>query len=329
MSLHIATSDLSRQLSRLIGQTDRVLSFSDNLLIGPCPRSLEDFVRARVDYWRGVPASGRTWRARYMRLLDAVQSHSEIIIWSTGSLHHEVLCWMICSLANDLDDKCVRLMVCVRDGGATEDVFQCGECPLGPGKVRAMLADGGQLLSRTQRRVAARNWRRFTAPDPARFNRACRSSGPRLQRIGQYHVQFFPRKVNERLRLSCFDESLFAAIGSEWKRPAEIVMAASNEGRVLRRFLYCTGDAFIARRMYEWHNHTSHKPAIEIQIDSPQDLFHGVRYRMSRYGRSLLKQGLHEVSRGPVCFIGGGAAYDSKRGSVAVMEDGAWRLVDL
>ncbi|WP_156041548.1 hypothetical protein [Chondromyces apiculatus] len=327
MSLHIASSDMSRQLRRLVN--DMVIPFTDNLLVGPCPHGVTDFIDARVRYWRDVPGSGRTWRAMYGRLVEALGSHSEITLWSSGSLQFSALRWMICSLTRERSSTRIIARMVDRGNKPRDDLLGCCEERLGLSELRALLRGGAQPISKTQRRADERRWRSFTSSKPVRFSVRCRTEDPVLRRMRHYHLQHFPRMIRKQLHVSLLDELLLKCVSRSWSHLGEILMRRSDEGVALRTRLYCTGDAFMVRRLHEWLGHDGQKPVIDVERQPSNALPSGVRYRMTRRGLDLLERGIRDISDGPACSIGGGAAYDPAQPIVAVMDGGEWTLAEL
>src|SRR5262245_31540814 len=101
MAVHIASPEVARRIRRLKAPADTVVSFADNLLIGPCAPEPARLAELRSEYWRGTPISPRNLGAMYSRLINSLASAEEIVIWSSGSLQHLALLWLICSIVGD------------------------------------------------------------------------------------------------------------------------------------------------------------------------------------------------------------------------------------
>lgn len=323
MAVHVAGPALARRLRRLDISADAIIAFADNLLIGPSTREHVRLGEVRGQYWRGISMSPRNLRATYSRLVDALTSDGDVIVWSSGSLQHAVLLWMVCALRDGRSASVLEIAPQRADEGP-DNRFGCIERELRSDEVRAFLGNEVTLDADT-RHAAARSWRSFAGPAPTEFNEHCRAAAPTLDQIGRYHAGFFPRSTAKGLRVSVFDELLLACVSEAWSLPSEILLRRTPEGRELRSWLACAGDIFVGRRLREWACHAMADPILEREAGEGDQVLTGVRYRLSPRGLALLEQGIRSVADAPACPIGGGAAYDPEA-PVAATAEGDWRL---
>lgn len=327
MIVHVATPDVARRLRRLDGAADAVVAFTDNLLIGPCAADIAHLAEARLRYWRGGGNGPRNLRSMYTGLFDALGAASEVVVWSSGSLQHALLLWMICARLADRPAPGVKVIQCHQVSSSADDQFGCIERELRAIEVRE-LAGGGERLGIGERRCYTGNWRAFTAPLATTFNNRCIGAAEELGRVGSYHAAFFPRWMSGALRLSRVDELVLTCVGGAWSLPSEILLRRAPEGMALRSWLACTGDIFVARRLRDWAEHSRQETVIEAAPLDGGHILRGVRYRLSDRGHLLLEKGIRRIIEAPMCLIGGAAAYDPQA-PVAAREDGAWKLVRL
>lgn len=326
MMVHVAAPDVARRLQRIDGVAGAVVAFTDNLLIGPCTREVAQLAEARRRYWRGVPGAARNVRSMYSRLIDSLGATSEVVLWSSCTLQHAALLWMICARLADRPARGLKIIRFQEGGSSVHDQFGCMERELRAAEVRELAHGGGEQLGMGARRSFASNWRAFTAPLAMAFNERCGGAVAELGRAGRYHAAFFPRRKGDALQLSRVDELLLTCVGAAWSLPSEVLLRRSPEGMALRSWLACTGDIFMARRLKDWAEHSREEPAIEAARTGVGHLLTGVRYRLSDRGRILLEEGIKGVTEAPICPIGGAAAYDP-RAPMAATGDGEWRLV--
>lgn len=325
MMVHVTTPDVARRLRRLDeGTSTAIVTFTDNLLIGPCTREIAQLAEARRRYWSGVSSAPRNLRSMYTRLVESLGAASEVVVWSSGSLQHAALLWMISALLADRPACTVKVIRCQQVRASPDDQFACIERELRAAEVRELVG-AGEKLGTGARRAHAGNWRAFTAPLATAFNDRCTGAAEELERAGRYHAAFFPRRKGDALQLSRVDELLLTCVGGEWSPPSAILLRRSPEGMALRSWLACTGDVFTARRIKQWAEHSPEAPAVESTLTDGDHLLTGVRYRLSNRGRALLDEGVSSITEAPMCPIGGAAAYDPQA-PVAAQESGEWRL---
>ena len=264
----------------------------------------------------------------YTGLLESLASVTDLVVWSSGSLQHTALLWMICAFLGERPRTNVQAVVSDRGRERLDDQFGCIELEFRSDEIRALLGNGREL-GLGARRAAARNWRAFTGRLPTAFNNRCRAAGiSELNRFGKYHAGFFPRLAEKGLRVSLLDELLLTCVGEAWSLPSQIILRQSPEGIALRSWLACAGDVSLGRRLRDWARHSIPDPVLESETTESDHILRGVRYRLSSRGRALLKQGIRSVAEAPTCFIGGGTAYDPQV-PVAASGNADWKLVRL
>lgn len=328
MIVHIASAETAKRLRTVKQADDVVIAFSDNLLFGPCATDVVRHVEARRHDNRGMPLYPRNLRSMYTRLAGSLVPEADVILWSSGSLQHTVLSWMICAFSRARRVAIAQPTVSDRGRPQLNDQFGCMDREIKPGEIRALLGRETQLGSGA-RRAAVENWRSFTGRSPMEFNKHCLSKAVQeLRRMRQYHASFFPRSKHGGLHMSLFDELLLTCAGTSWSLPSAILMRRSSEGTRLGPWLTCAGDVSVARRLREWARHSASDPVLESEPAEGGHLFRGVRYRLSARGENLLRRGLCSISDAPVCLIGGGSAYDPTHPVVAVEAEG-WKLTQL
>jgi len=327
MTVHIASPDVARRIRRLNGPGDAVVAFADNLLVGPFAEKHTLLAEARSRYWSCVQSRPSNVRSMYSRLIRSMATETDVVVWSSGTLQHTMLLWMVCALLAKRPETRLRAVVAAQTSQRANDQFGCVSCEFRADEIRNLIKMG-EKLGPGARRAAARNWRAFAGRAPTAFNDRCRARPAELSRVGIYHTGHFPRLWATRLRVSVLDELLLRCVGAAWSLPSEVLLRRSSEGMLLRSWIACAGDVFIARRLQDWARHSSVSPVLESETTGGDHLLTGVRYRLSPHGRVLLEQGIRSVSEAPMCLIGGGAAYDH-RSPVAALEDGDWKLVRL
>ena len=248
MVIDIASPEIARRIRRMSHSYEGALGFSDNLLIGPSSADLAHHAELRYQYWRGMPGAARSLRTMYAKLGESLSSADEVTVWSSGSLQHAALLWMICGILGDRPATEVRVISFARVEQLPNDQFGCIECELRTDRIRGP-RDSGEKFGIGLRRTAARNWRAFTGARVTAFNERCHVPTLGLARMGKYHAGFFPRVTAGGLRVSLFDELLLTCVGSAWSLPSEILLRRSQEGMTLRsaliashRFVDCYGD---------------------------------------------------------------------------------------
>ncbi len=89
----------------------------------------------------------------------------------------------------------------------------------------------------------------------------------------------------------------------------------------LRRWTTHTGDAFLATRLAQWAEHHGGEAAVESEPARPErGVMLASRYRLSKIGEAIRRQGLRGIAQGPSLAIFGVVAYDPLAPWVVVAE---------
>jgi hypothetical protein len=152
------------------------------------------------------------------------------------------------------------------------------------------------------------------SPPPARLFGTDDDPRPGLRPVGppvvaNYEAGFFPRLGPRGLALSRFDELVFSCIGDDALTPVDVFAHDSAAGEELRRWLTHTGDVFLATRLSQWAQHRGAEAALESEPVRPDRRMLEARYRLSKVGQAIRRQGLQDIGQGPPVAVFGAVAY--------------------
>lgn len=310
MTIHIATSlDIKKAVQR--GVRVPVACVSDNVLVGPCATEPDIHCQQRRDFWGLRGREGTRFRAAFSDALGALKSRQRLVVWASGLWSDRLALWALAAWRLSYRPERPELDVIVV-GDAPEDGFSRGFVRVTPADARLGL-DQAAAQSRTRIESMARGWRKVSSPAPILFASAARARRPRkeLMPLGAYQAGFFPRTDGRALRLSRFDELLFACLDKNWSTPADVFARSSSAGEELRtKWLSLTGDLFLAMRMRQWARHRGPDAALESAPHSPDRIMLEARYRLSKSGHSMRQHGLAEIAHGAPLPVWGATAYD-------------------
>ena len=283
----------------------RRIVLHDNLLVGPCREAFEEHITERTAYLR---AQGeQNVRTAYIHLANAMTTSHELVVWSCDAWPQHVALAMICSLRlrqpNSPRISVIELALRAQSTGT------CCGVPAVPTTVAEMRALIPRNLTDSDLLQFSSVWARFVARDPARFLGTGSGVISNADALRALYEELFPRRRFGVLHLSRFDELLLSA-ARESLTPADLVVGKSTELVMLRRWVSCAGDSFVARRLWDWSEHPSGAPALLADpMDRSGSMFR-MRYSLTATGRSMLDDRLQRFEDAPVLRVGGTAAYD-------------------
>jgi hypothetical protein len=324
MTLHVATSHkFGGAVARAIHRP--VCFVTENLLLGPCAVDPEEHARIRADYWDLRGRELTRFRASFRGLRAAIASRERVVIWTTRCLADTAALWWLCAwrlhqwpLQPDLD-----VVTLGPDPGPVTGLDRINVRVRGADVHRGL--DEMRPLSLTRVRSLARAWRKLASRVPP--------SVPETGRVDQDHADlldlatygagFFPRLESGRLALSRFDALFFSCLGDDWLTPLEVYVQASTAGEELTRLMAHTGDVLLGTRMAKWAEHGGPHAALESKPERPErGPLLAARYRVSRVGEAIRREGLREVAQAPSLAVFGATAYDPGAPWVVVEEQG-------
>jgi hypothetical protein len=312
MPLHVATSyEFGRVIARAIHAP--VCYVTENLLLGPCANDPEEHVQIRSAFWDLRGRDLTRFRASFRALRAAIHSRERVVIWTTRCLADTAALMWLCAwrLVPWPQEPDLDLVVLGPDPGPTAMLARINLRVRGE-DVRRGLEDVRPLsLARVQR--LARAWRKLTSRAPASVSGAGRVDQDRrdLLDLAAYEASFFPRLEAGRLALSRFDALFFSCLGDDWRTPLEVYVHESAAGQELQRWMYHTGDVFLSTRMAQWAQHRGTEAALESKPERPErGSLLAARYRVSKVGQAIRREGLQEVPQGPSMAVFGTTAYD-------------------
>jgi hypothetical protein len=311
MTLHIATSHqfgsvAARALHAPVGFV------TENLLLGPSAADPDEHAQKRTDFWDLRGRELTRFRTGLRDLGAAIHSSDRVTIWTTPCLAHTAALFWLCAWRlrcwprqPDLD-----LVVLGPDPGPVAGLDRINtrvkgdDVRRGQGDVRPL------SLARVQR--LARGWRKLTgvaplsAPEAGRVDQEHRD----LLDLATYEAGFFPRLGARGPALSRFDELVFSCLGDDALTPVDVFAHDSAAGEELRKWLDHTGDVFLATRLSQWAQHRGAEAALESEPVRPERRMLEARYRLSKVGQAIRRQGLQEIGQGPPVAVFGAVAYD-------------------
>lgn len=322
MTLHIATSyEFGGVIARAIHAPVRFVV--ENLLLGPCAMDPEEHTDARSDFWELRGRHLTRSRASFRALRTAIHSPDRVVIWTTRSLADTAALWRLCAwrllcwpLQPDLD-----LVVLGPDPGPGAGLDRINVRVRGDDVRRGL--DEVRPLSLARVQSMARGWRKLAGRAPVSVPGGGRVDPDRMDllNLATYEAGFFPRLDADRLTLSRVDGLLFSCLGDDLRTPVEVFGHASATGKELRRWEHHTGDVFVGTRLAEWAEHRGTEAALESEPWRPErGPLLAARYRLSKVGQAIRRQGLAEVGQGPQVEVFGAVAYDP-RAPWVVIED--------
>jgi len=289
-------------------RTYPVVTFIDNLLVGPSAWDPNTHLSLRGEYW----GNRRRQRRNLMSLWSTLHLKNPLVVWTSNSLEHRVALWMLCAWLERAGRKSTDVRLVTLPERKTPHLFVCSGAILHGGEIGPRIEAAVALPEATRRRAEGL-WKKFVDKSPKAFSDQCQRGlrgFPEVRSIGTYHAGFFPQYSGTRLAISRFDQVMFACVSGEWATPVTIFSHRSAEGDFLRNWLSCAGDIFLSRRLRDWADHDCDEVALESR---PLDLSNPMRshlYRLTSRGKDIARNGLGNISQGPRLAIGGAMAYD-------------------
>ncbi|XYH95090.1 hypothetical protein ACMHYB_45990 [Sorangium sp. So ce1128] len=314
-----------------------VVRASDCLIIGPCRRDPLDHARTREAWFSSseehsyIDDSGEKWDRLYS---SDVRWEPPVILWVSASLHERVNLWRTCSWLRHLiahrDILVLDFEPIPLSGAASEEVltrpFTCSES-VSDHSDEALLdrLDKAQPWSAERYDRAVSLWGSYVDENPLPFVESCIrgvESFPELAPLWALVSCFFPRKTAGGLRLSRFDEIVFALLSSEWQTALALAVHKSETRMHLWHLLSCTGDLFLENRLDQWAKHDL-SAAVE-RAPGPKPPGHPMLskvYRLTERGMQLRDRGLEQLTDAPSHPIAGTEAY-SPSAPWVLLDDG-------
>ncbi|XXT15557.1 hypothetical protein WME94_35455 [Sorangium sp. So ce429] len=327
---HVAFDGLTTEQLSQIGATN-VVRASDRLVVGPSRRNAMEHVRARRAWW----GSPEEWDKLYS---SDVRWEPPIVLWASASLHERVNLWRTCSWLRHCAVACHDVLVLDFEPvppsrAASHEVltrpFTCSESVSDhPDEILLDRLAKAQSWSTERYDRAVRLWDSYVDENPLQFVDSCVrgvEGFPELVPLWAFLSCFFPTKTADgSLRLSRFDEIVFALLSSEWQTALALAAHPSETRTHLWHLLSCTGDLFLPRRLAQWASHSS-SAAVE-RAPGPKPLNAGYPmlsevYRLTERGMRLRDEGLDQLTNAPSLPIAGTDAYAASAPWV-LLEDG-------
>ncbi|WP_437854515.1 hypothetical protein [Sorangium sp. So ce363] len=175
---------------------------------------------------------------------------------------------------------------------------------------------------------AVRLWDGYVDENPLLFVDSCIAGVEGFAELAPLWAllsRFFPRKTAEGcLRLSRFDEIVFALLSSEWQTALALAVHESETRMHLWHLRSCTGDLFLGDRLAQWAKHGSGVAVERAPGPKPPHagypMLSGV-YRLTERGMRLRDEGLDQPTDAPSLPIAGTEAYSASAPWV-LLEDG-------
>ncbi|AUX34734.1 MULTISPECIES: DUF1835 domain-containing protein [Sorangium] len=327
---HVAFDTPTMERLSYIGATNLVRA-SDCLIIGPSRRDAVEHARAREEWWN----IGEEWDRLYS---SDVRWEPPVVVWVSASLHERVNLWRTCSWLRHLgiphsDVFLVDFEPVPLSSAASREVltrpFSCSESVSDHSDEFLLERIGNACPWPRERhdRVIGL-WDSYVDETPLPFVESCIrgvEGFPELASLWALLSCFFPRKpAHGSLRLSRFDELVFALLSTEWKTPLALVAHESETQMNLWHLLSCTGDLFLPRRLEDWAGHDS-SAAVE-RAPGPKPPHAGYPmlsevYRLTERGVQIRGKGLHQLTDAPRLPMAGTEAYAASSPWV-LLEDG-------
>lgn len=324
MTLHIATSHtIGGVIARAVHAPVRYVT--ENLLLGPSAADPEEHAELRLAFWDLRGRDRTRFRAAFRDLREAIHASERLVLWTTSSLSDAAALSWLCAWRSQSRPPQPGLDI-VRlgpDPGAAAWLDRITIHVKGADIRRAL--DDVRPLSPARMERIARGWRRLTRSSPVSLPARGGAGEERrdLADLAAYQAGLFPRIEGSRLALSRFDALLFACLGDEARTPVDVFVHKSRAGEELRRWMYHTGDLFLARRLSQWAEHGGPEAALESEPVRPENTMLEARYRLSRAGKAMRRRGLAAMDEAPPIPIFGAVAYDPRAPWVVTGEDAA------
>jgi len=297
----------------------------DNWMMGPWPAERDQVARHRCNLWSLKGRVRTKALAEYRDLMRAIETNERITIWMSRLGNDTLAFWAICTWRLQVFPDQPNIGVVVL-GGPTETEDPLG---VGPGilcstpEEAIQMAERMKNLSRTRLRSITRLWRRINEPPPilnAKYDNSTLDR-QRLKILGAHQAAFLPRFDERGLRLSKFDELLFKNISTRGSTPVDVIVHSGKTGYELIDWMSITGDLFIADRLAQWAKHGGADAALVSEPHRTDRVMLAARYKLSKTGRKLLKNGLDTMGQGVPLPIWGVTAYDVQSPWVVVEND--------
>ncbi|KYF69355.1 hypothetical protein BE15_01615 [Sorangium cellulosum] len=315
---HVAFDGLTMEHLSQLGAT-HVVRVSDRLVVGPSRRDALEHARARQMWW----SSTEPWDKLYS---PDVRWELPIVLWVSASLHERVNLWRTCSWLRRLGIAHHDVLVLEFDpvplsSAASREVltrpFTCSESVSDhPDEVLLERIEEARPWPRERYDRAVSLWDMYVDEDPAPFVESCVrgvQGFPELAPLWALLSRFFPARTTEgSLRLSRFDELIFALLSKEWKTPLALVAHESETQMNLWHLLSCTGDLLLPRRLEHWAGHDSSAAMERAPGPRPPDAGYPMLsevYRLTERGLRLRDTGLDQLADAPTLPIAGTEAY--------------------
>ncbi|MDB4966692.1 MAG: hypothetical protein JWN44_2381 [Myxococcales bacterium] len=167
-------------------------------------------------------------------------------------------------------------------------------------------------------------WLKYAASSPLGFDEARRAGSvnyPELPTSAEVHGDWFPRRVDGRLRLAELDALVLSTLAEEWRTPAEL-LTADGGSEISERLFMPFGDRFFLRRLREW----AERGMARSEPRPGSTPFESIAYRIEPAGRQLVDDGLDSVADAPPLYVGGCLVNDPRSPWVRVSDGDGWRL---
>ncbi|MGK4000640.1 hypothetical protein [Sorangium sp. So ce1024] len=327
---HVAFDGLTAERLLEIGATN-VVRASDRLLTGPSRRDVLEHARVRRVWWD----SDEEWDQLYS---PNVQWELPVTLWVSASLHERVNLWRTCSWLRHLgiahhDVLIIDLEPVPLSSAADREVltrpFSCSESVSDHAdEVLLDRLSKARPWSVERHDRAIRLWESYVDDNPLPFVESCINGVEGFVELAPLWAllsRFFPRKAAEGgLRLSRFDEIVFALLSSEWQTALALAVHKSETRMHLWHVLSCTGDVFLPRRLEHWADHDASAVVERAPGPKPPNAGYPMLsevYRLTERGMRLRENGLDQLTDAPSLPIAGIEAY-SPSAPWVLLEDG-------
>ncbi|KYF92633.1 hypothetical protein BE17_17375 [Sorangium cellulosum] len=323
---HVAFDTPTTERLTELGATNVVRS-SDRLIIGPCRRDPLEHTRTREAWCSSseepsdTDDSGEKWDRLYS---SDVRWEPPVVLWVSASLHERVNLWRTCSWLSHLgiahhDVLVLDFEPVPLSRAASQEVltrpFSCSESVSDhPDEVLVERIGEARPWPRERYQRAVSLWDSYTHESPLLFVERCIHGVEGFSELAPLWALlscFFPRRTAEgSLRLSRFDEIVFALLSSEWQTALALAVHKSETRMHLWHLLSCTGDLFLEERLDQWAKHESSAAVERAPGQKPpgHPMLSKV-YRLTERGIQLRDKGLDQLSDAPSLPIAGTEAY--------------------
>ncbi|WP_437753229.1 hypothetical protein [Sorangium sp. So ce1389] len=334
---HVAFDTPTTERLVQLGATN-VVRASDCLIVGPSRRDPREHTRTRAVWFSSseehpdTDESGEKWD----RLCSPdVRWEPPVILWVSASLHERVNRWRTCSWLRHCRIAHHKVLIIDFEPvplsrAASQEVltrpFACSESVSDHSdEILLDRLDKAQSWSAERYDRAVRLWDGYVDENPLSFVESCITGVEGFAELAPLWALlscFFTRKTAGGLRLSRFDEIVFALLSSEWQTALALAVHESETRIHLWHLLSCTGDMFLEDRLNQWAKHDL-SAAVE-RAPGPKPPGHPMLskvYRLTERGMRLRDKGLDQLTDAPSLPVAGTEAYSASSPWV-LLEDG-------